>query len=254
MPLAFLESPFRAFSLSRSRTRSRGPLASLRVRVRPLLRAACSGLSRPLSASSRPFAAARPCGLAGLRGREDVSSRPLRRSVVRAAKRVDRNRRSRPRRARLSAAGTPASKLCSPREVRARDSRPPCGERPPGRCSPGLLPLQSFPQLDSGFGPTPRLTNTQVPPRLMRLERPVARVVRELLAPTPGCYPPGSAGMHGRSTAHTTVGQRPVTSTALASAPPADRQPRPREQTERLARAPSRRRPTPPAPFTASFL
>jgi len=92
MPLAFPESPFRASHLSRSRARSRGPRASLRVRVRPLPDATCSRDSRPLSAPRRPLAAARPLGLTGRRSRDDVSSRPLRRSVVRTAKRADRDR------------------------------------------------------------------------------------------------------------------------------------------------------------------
>jgi len=60
MPLAFLESPFRALPLSRSRTRSRGPFASMRVRVRPLPDATCSRVSRPLSAPRRPLCRSSP--------------------------------------------------------------------------------------------------------------------------------------------------------------------------------------------------
>jgi hypothetical protein len=186
MPLAFLESPFRAFSLSRSRARSRAPLLPCGFAFDRCLAQTRPRLSRPLSAPRRPFAAAHPCGLAGLRGREDASSRPLRRSVVRAAKRVDRDRRSRSRRARLLAAVTPASKPCSPREVRARDDRTPCGARPSGRCSPGLRPPLELAPMRFRVRSFADAHDARVAPPVMRLEGPVARVVRELLVPTPG--------------------------------------------------------------------
>jgi len=67
-------------------------LASVRVRVRPLPGATCSRDSRPLSPSRRLLASAHPRGFTGLRSRDDGSSRPLRRSVARAAKRADRDR------------------------------------------------------------------------------------------------------------------------------------------------------------------
>jgi len=77
MPLAPFGVALQSFPFPRSRTRSRGPNASLRVRVRPHASAAGPRRSRQVSPSRRPFAAARPFGLAGRGGRDDGSSQPL---------------------------------------------------------------------------------------------------------------------------------------------------------------------------------
>jgi len=101
----------------------------------------------------------------------------------------------------MSAAGTPASKPCSPREVRSRGDRPPCGERPPGRCSPGLGPLQSILQRDSGLGSSPRLTKAGCPaPHAPRGTRRSRR--SRAPGPDPGLLPPGIR-RHARSIGRT---------------------------------------------------
>jgi len=147
-------------------------LASMRVRVRPLpARRAREVHDRfPRRADPLPWLARR---LAGRRGRDDGSSQPLRRSVVRAAKRADRDRRSRPRRARRMTAGTPASKPCSPREVRARgDLFPGRGEVAGSVLSWAWFPLQSSLQLDHGLGLSRSRTEPGSDPCPARLQEP----------------------------------------------------------------------------------
>jgi hypothetical protein len=149
-------------------------LASLRVRVRPLpARRAREVHDRfPRRADPLPWLARR---LAGRRGRDDGSSQPLRRSVVRAAKRADRDRRSRSRRARRLTAGTPASKPCSPREVRARDDPFPGRGGSPGRCSPGLgLPFRARSSSTTGSVSREAARKHGSNPRPMRLQEPDA--------------------------------------------------------------------------------
>jgi len=105
-----------SFPFSRSRTRSRGPPASLRVRVRPTQRRGTNRGIRgpfPQRADLSPQLARR---LAGLEGRDDGSLESLGHCASPVAGLVCSalvsNRPGSPD----TAAGTPASKLCSPRE------------------------------------------------------------------------------------------------------------------------------------------
>jgi hypothetical protein len=66
-----------SFPFSRSRTRSRGPRASLRVRVRPPNGAADPRVSRPLSPIAPTSRRSWPEGFAGLEGRDDGSLESL---------------------------------------------------------------------------------------------------------------------------------------------------------------------------------
>jgi len=116
-----------SFPFSRSRTRSRGPPASLRVRARPTQRrGTVRGIRGPFPrcADLSPRLARR---LAGLEGRDDGSLESLGRCASRVAALVCSVHVSDRPGSPDTAAGTPASKLCSPREsVPSRDHHP-CG-------------------------------------------------------------------------------------------------------------------------------
>jgi len=134
-----------SFPFSRSRTRSRGPPASLWVRVRPPNGATVSmGFTAPFPAAPTSGRGS-PRGLTGLGGWDDGSPEPLDSSGTRkrARARLSLDRSGSPD----SAAGTPTSKPCSPRESVLVTSATLARGRSSGRCSPGFLlsPLELSP-------------------------------------------------------------------------------------------------------------
>jgi len=137
VPGASLQS----FPFPGSRTRSRGPPASLRVRVRPSP-AQCSREIHDRFRRTRQALcpASPPGGGLGLMSRDVGSLRSLR--PVASTRRACRTcwSSSRGHWARRLTAGTPASKLCSPRESVLR--RPPPW---PGKGRPSVLSWDSHP-------------------------------------------------------------------------------------------------------------
>jgi len=114
-----------SFPFSRSRTRSRGPRASVRVRVRPPTGATVPSGSRPLSPARRPLARARPADPCGTVERGSTA-RPGRRfpgvarcragTLARSAR-----RRSRFGRARLNGSRHARFEALLSSRVRSRD-------------------------------------------------------------------------------------------------------------------------------------
>jgi len=97
--------------------------------------------------------------------------------------------------------GTPASKLCSPREsVLGSDPVALARAGSPSRCSPGLLPLQSSLHHDSGSGLSQLHTRQGKPCTSCVSGKPAVspRYARPDFR-RPGFMNPGSAGMQGRS-------------------------------------------------------
>jgi len=138
MPLAFLGVSLQSFPLSGSRSRSRGPLLPCGFAFDDCQRGPGKPFT-PLSPSRRPIATV--CREA------HRTTGPWRRFPALLDRTVARAFARRPRttacssRARRWVAGTPASKLCSPRES-VRAAQPPWpGWTVPGRCSHGILPL-----------------------------------------------------------------------------------------------------------------
>ena len=102
--------------------------------------------------------------------------------------------------ARRLAAGTPTSKLCSPRESVLRRPHSPGQAEAARRCSPGIPALQSSLHHGSGFGLSRR--PTQEARGLVPRESPGAQPSRLHSAtrtPTPGFANPGSVDTQGRS-------------------------------------------------------
>jgi len=146
-------APLQSFPFPGSRTRSRGPLASLRVRSPTVAGAAPAGSSRPLSRFAPALCRSSPPE--GRPGTHEPGRRSLR-SLVRS-----------PRRARRRAARTVHSPPTLGSPVNGRHARfeallPPgvrsattlrlARLRAVRRCSPGVLTLQSVLHHGSGFG------------------------------------------------------------------------------------------------------
>jgi len=137
MPLASLESPFRAFP-------SRGAvpaLAGLCFRVGSRSTAARRDEPRAfpvLSAPRRPFATTRPPSRK--EGETDARAGTTVPATVEGT-RVAASSPARTHRARRLAAGTPTPKLCSPQESVHAAISALARVRSSGRCSRGLLPL-----------------------------------------------------------------------------------------------------------------
>jgi len=140
-----------------------------------------------------------------------VFSRPLDRPLGHTLECAFAGHSSLSRRARRLAAGTPASKLCSPREsVLATILYPGQGKTAGSVLSWAFSPREFAPPKSfrvrylastRGIGDEPRF---HVSPGTQP-----SRYVRETRAPTPGFMNPGSAGMQGRSNPHATVRRRP---------------------------------------------
>jgi len=148
-------------------------------------------------------------------------------------------------------AGTPASKLCSPRESVPRRPSP----WPDGSHAAGAL---------MGFSPSRALSTTVRVRSLVsthaRSSKPLprtppgiqsSRLHSAIRTPTPGSRAQDPSIRASIERAHHRRAATQPTSTSRAPcAPAASPVPRPagRRRTERLARAPSRRHPTPPCP------
>jgi len=152
-------APLQSFPFPGSRTRSRGPSASLRVRSPTAAGAAPAGVSRPLSPGPRRLLAARahPKVDPGLVSRDGGSLRSLVRSprhteVCRTYRPVPTDtglagkRPARPLRS-LAPPGSPFSDYSAPGQAEIVR-----------RCSPGVLALQSSLHHGSGFGSSRRRT------------------------------------------------------------------------------------------------
>jgi hypothetical protein len=148
-----------SFPFPRSRTRSRGPRASLRVSFSDCRRRRAAGrftIAFPVASALCPWPRR-----SGARTHEPGRQFPAvaRRSPRRAFRaRLGGPSLSRRHWARRLAAGTPASKLCSPRESVRRRPRALARARSLRRCSPGLLPLESLLHHGSGSGLSRRRT------------------------------------------------------------------------------------------------
>lgn len=167
MPLTPLGFSLQSFPFSESRIASSATRASLRVRTRPLIRHESPGDLRPVSPARPARAAVAPLRALWRQEKGDASSpRPscqIAPSNARVAPHADPGRPTGTFGHSRHTAAPPASKPCSLREsvhandrascrgLRARACAPTHGDRP-GRCSPGLLPLQSLLHHDLGFG------------------------------------------------------------------------------------------------------
>jgi hypothetical protein len=108
------------------------------------------------------------------------------------------------------AAGTPASKLCSPRESVLATTFALARARSPGRCSPGLSsPLTSAPAV-RGFGIRANVPGRDEPvPRALSRARRLATRACQVRAPAVGSRTHGPSVRAVDQTTPTTVGQRP---------------------------------------------
>jgi hypothetical protein len=254
MPLAPLESPFRAFSLPRSRAwLSPGPcfLAGSRTTAawRDVPECFHDRFPRPADPLPRLALAGSPDAGAG----KDGSLRPLRRSAVHAAKRADSDRLARARRARPLAAGTPASKPCSPRKVRSRvDRYPGRGNDQRAGALLGFIPSRALSSDTPGsvLRRGARRTGRSREASVSRSSWP--RQFSRGPFSDPGLMPPGTAGVRGRSAAFATVRQRPEARMRMPPHALAGRQPRPLRRgvlpTPPLGGVPRLPYPSPPAP------
>jgi len=176
MPLAFLELSLQSVPFPRSRTRSRGPSASLRVRLRSPPAQFSREIHDRFRRSRQALCPTGPPG-GGLgrmspgrrfpafaeAGRLDAPSAPHVPST------------SRENWARRLTTGTPASKPCSPRESVPQRPRPWPGQgRPsvlswdpyPSELSPPRFRVRSLaPTHAAGAGPVPRMPLGIQPPR-----------------------------------------------------------------------------------------
>jgi hypothetical protein len=141
--------------------------ASLRVRTRPLIRHESPGDLRPVSPARPARAPVAPLRALWEQEKGNASSpRPscqIAPSSPRVAPQADLERPTGTFGHSRHTAAPPASKPCSLREsvhandrascrgLHARACAPTCGDRP-GRCSPGIQPLQSLLHHDLGFG------------------------------------------------------------------------------------------------------
>lgn len=166
MPQTPLGFALQSFPLSESRAAFRRPVASLRVRPRPLIRHECPGDLRPVSPASPLRADVAPLRARHRQGTGDASSPrsscQAALSIARVAPHADLERPTGTLGHCRHTAVPPATKPCSLREtvlandrascrgLRVRACAPSRGDRP-GRCSPGLLPLQSLLHHDLGF-------------------------------------------------------------------------------------------------------
>jgi len=201
-----------SFPFPRSRTRSRGPRASLRVSLSDCRRRRAAGIfaiAFPAAPALCLRAPPKRCSRrmsrdeSSLRSLGDHLDTPL--SVARTIV------PSRRHWARRLAAGTPASKLCSPREsVLATILYPGQGKTAGSVLSWAFSPREFAPPKSfrvrylastRDIGDEPR---SHVSPGTQP-----SRYVRETRAPTPGFMNPGSAGMQSRSNPHATVRRRP---------------------------------------------
>jgi hypothetical protein len=186
MPLASLWSCPTELSLPEEPFLLSQAVASLRVRFRLPPARPDRALSRSLSASRQLFASDPPGGESRRMSRDDVFPRSLGLSALHAFTWSPDPPFS-PSRARRLAAGTPASKLCSPREsVRLRPLAL-ARAKSPRRCSPGHFPSRACSIHDSGFGLSrrPTLPGFMPRPRLPPRTQP-SRLDSETRAPTPG--------------------------------------------------------------------
>jgi hypothetical protein len=230
MPQTPLGFALQSFPLSESRAAFRRPAASLRVRLSTIdparePRRSPTGFTRePASSRSRALAGTPPTG----DGRRKLP-RPSCQAVpssVRVAPHADLERPTGTLGHCRHTAAPPASKPCSLREpvlandrascrgLRVRACAPSRGDRP-GRCSPGLLPLQSFLHHDLGFG------RLRAPPGANRtaLGRPRPTPVAESGASILRPRPSGTSG--GTRVAARTPHRRTLRASApaLAGAP-----------------------------------
>jgi len=91
------------------------------------------------------------------------------------------------RRARRLAAGTPTSKLCSPRESVRQRPLALARAKSPRRCSPGHFPSRACSNHDSGFGLSRRHPSSRFVPRYRLPPRTQpSRLDSETRIPTPG--------------------------------------------------------------------
>ena len=220
MPLASLESPYRAFP-------SRGAVPALAGLVlpcgfaldRPTARPVPS-VSRPLSPARRPLAAAGPCGFAGLEGRDDGSPESL--GVARHApggalvcgvtSRIGRARRTR----------RPARPLRSFAPLESPFSRrpllwPELGST--GRCSPGLTSPLAHAPAAHGLGVRADVRGRDGPvPRASSKARDLATRFRQVRTSAVGSRTHGPSACSVDRTGHATVGQRPCSRALSRSA------------------------------------
>jgi len=193
-------APLQSFPFPRSRTRSRGPPASLRVRSPTSAGAAPAGSSRPLSPVSRQLVAARarPEADPGRMSRDEGFSRSLVRSPRRTRGRAARTVHSPPtlgspvrdRHARFEALLPPG--------VRSATTSSPGQAEAARRCSPGVLDPPELTPLRFGVrylastcaggqSPMPRTPPGAQPSRLHSATR----------TPTPELASPGSVDAQG---------------------------------------------------------
>jgi len=199
MPLASLERPSRAFP-------SRGAVPALAGLLLPCgfafdcrRRSACGRLTIAFTCSSRLFARSNPPeGGPGTHEPGRSSLRSLGRSPRRALGAPHVPSLSHRHWARRLAAGTPASKLCSPRESVPRRPLRLARLRPPVGALVGFSTLQSFLHHGSGFGLSRR--PTQEARGLMPRGSPGAQPSRLHAAtrtPTPELASPGFVDAQG---------------------------------------------------------
>jgi len=182
--------------------------------------------------------------------RDDVFPRSLGRSRVHAFT-WSQTRPSLSRRARRLAAGTPASKLCSPREsVRLRPQAL-ARAKSPRRCSPGHFPSRACSMTIPGSvshvdgrrqGSCPDSVCLREPSHLASIARPEFR--------RPGSRTQDLPARCGRSNPLPPSGSNPAWRSVRDGSPRQPPASLPVREVKRLACAPSRRRPAPPAPFT----
>jgi len=170
-------APLQSFPFPGSRTRSRGPLASLRVRSPTAAGAVPAGSSRPLSRFAPALCRSSPPE--GRPGTHEPGRR-FSRSLVRSP------RRARRRAARtvpfLLTLGSPVSgrharfEALLPPGVRSATTPSPGQAEVARRCSPGVLTLQSFLHHGSGFGVSCRHTRGAKPRSTRASRRPAVAV------------------------------------------------------------------------------
>jgi len=248
-----------SFPFSRSRTRSRGPCASLWVRVRPPNGAARSEVFAAPFADRADLSPRLARRLAGLEGRDVGSLESL------AAARHPSPGSSAT--SRLGSAGLAGLggrhahfEAFLPSRVRSRDDRSLARARSSGRCSPGLdsslerppsAPWVRSARRRTRSGRTRASCAAKASHLATRIRQVPALAVGSRTHGPPTC--PADRAVHVHRQAATLL------ASAFAKHPHAGRQPRrrPRESlsappptssTRRVARAPSRRRPAPPSP------
>jgi len=248
--------PLQSFPFPGSRTRSRGPLASLRVRLPTENGAVPAGASRPLSplrASPLPLVSALR-RTTGRMSRDDGSLRSLVRSPRPPRKGAARAVLFLPRLGSPFCSRHARFEALLPPGVRSATTLALARQGPSAGALLGSSTLQSSLHLGSGSGLSQIRSRGVRDPDHARLRAPNHR----------GCMPrPGLRHLGSRAqdpsirriyrTPRITVEQRPSSpsaSRALAvRQPPAPSlRPAGRFGTERLARAPSRRHPAPPCP------